>query len=55
MNSSLRKNAKFPFIRSALAKKYDKVLLDRILTARKLTTPPSLTCAKEPPPANGRT
>ena len=31
MNSSLRKNAKFPFIRSALAKKYDKVLLDRIL------------------------
>lgn len=31
MNTSLRKNAKFPFIRSALAKKYDKAALADIL------------------------
>lgn len=33
MNASLRKNAKYPFIRHALAKRYDKATLAHILTS----------------------
>ena len=52
MNTSLRKNAKYRFIRSALAKKYDRAALADILRRAKATTPPSPLNAPTRPPAS---